>query len=459
MDASFILFLGAGKCNVVVDLPMCFVSSSLSSSSAHLTGAATQRAALRIRNAGLKECPECYRALGAYAGGRQVVPLSADLYAAIASVVPAKFHTLMKDASEATLVPNFTSDPAQLLRIGVTAPEEAGRVADYTVEVKPKSAWQPPHIVGIVVDGAAHWIEETKHRHCRYAQMLCYKRIRDSAEEAPASVAAAGLHGGASSAKGGSAPYCPNYLFRPNLSSRDGLQRLMHSPQNNLRVISYHASRKVNHPGNPETLTVEELNGIADAIDASGVLVPLAHLQLYGCAPANADALPEEIQSRSVPVLDAQLLHHWSVAQNKKDVQWIVVDVDSETLCSCTSFTDGEAYKRLSCANPRYVVPSLDYAACLDRFYVSTTAKDVSLMIAVSCRRSESEESVNDYSVLTDVPPEVGGGCFVRHSHDVYRVGVVDLDVKTHKALEYYHTHDKNITNAFMRHNNKKRGA
>ncbi|TPP46750.1 Inositol-pentakisphosphate 2-kinase family protein [Leishmania donovani] len=449
MDASFIVFLGAGKCNVVVDLPMCFVPSSLSAAS-HPTGAAAQRAALRIRDTAVKECSECYRALEAYAGGRRVVPLPADLYAAIASVVPAKYHALMHNASEATLVPNFTSDPAQLLQMDMAASDAAGRVADYTVEVKPKSAWQPPQVVGIVADGVAHWIEEAKHRHCRYAQMLRYKEVRDVAEGAPGSVASAAPHDSVRSAKMGSGPYCPNYLFRPALSSREGLQRLMHNPQNNLKVVSYHASRKGTHTGDPKTLTVEELNGIADAIDASRVLAPLAHLQLYGCAPASADASPEEAQSRSVPVLDAHLLYHWSVAQNKENVQWIVVDTDPETLCSCMSITDGDACKRPSRASPRYVAPTLDYAKCLDRFYVSTTAKDVSLMIAVSCRKSQPVAPASECAVLTNILPEVGGGCFVRRGADVYRIGVVDLDSKTHKSLAHYYMHDKVIVNAFV---------
>lgn len=458
MDASSIVFLGAGKCNVVVDLPMRLVPSSLSSAS-HPTGAATQRAALRIRNAAVKECSECYRALAAYAGRRRVVPLPADLYAAIASVVPANYHALMQNTSEATLVPNFTSDPVQLLQMDMAASDAAGRVADYTVEVKPKSAWRPPQVVGIVADGAVHWIEELKHRHCRYAQMLRYKEVRDMAEEAPASVASATPHDCVRSAQLGSGLYCPNYLFRPALSSRRGLQRLMHNPQNNLKVISYHASRKGTHPGNPKTLTVEELNGIADAIDASQVLAPLAHLQLYGCAPGSADASPEETQLRSVPVLDAHLLYHWSVAENKEDVQWIVLDTDPELLCSCTSITDENACKQASRASPRYVPPTLDYAKCLDRFYVSTTAKDVSLMIAVSCGRSQPVTHASECAVLTNVSPEVDGGCFVRRGADVYRIGVVDLDAKTHKSLYHYYMHDKVIVSAFVAGGSNKREA
>ncbi|KAG5468010.1 hypothetical protein LSCM4_01097 [Leishmania orientalis] len=455
MDAAPIRFLGAGKCNVVVDLPVSLVSGP-SSSASHPACTAAQRAALRLRNAPLKECPECYRALETYAGGRQVVPLPECLYAAIANVVPAKFHSLMRHASEATLVPNFTSDPGQLLQKGVTAPEVVDRVADYTVEVKPKGAWQPPQVVGIVVDGTTHWIDEVKHRHCRYAQMLQYKEVRDEAGGAPA-LGAAASRCSASNDKDSNATYCPNYLFRPTLSSREGLQRLMKSPQNNLKVISYHASREGKYTGDPMTLTVEEVNGIADAIDASGVLTPLAHLQLYGCAPPSADASPEEALSRSVPVLDAHLLHLWSIAENKEDVQWIVVDADPEAQCSCTSITDEDTSKPLSWANPRYVAPTLSYAACRDRFYVSTTAKDVSLMIAVSYGRGVPETSASDHIVLADVSPEVGGGCFVRHGADVYRIGVVDLDSKTHKSLEYYYMYDRNIVRAFMAHVRDKR--
>ncbi|KAG5494098.1 hypothetical protein JKF63_01933 [Porcisia hertigi] len=452
MGTSTILFLGAGKCNVVVDVPMSYVSGSLGS--ARCPGdVATQRAALRIRNAGHRECLECYRALEAFAGKRQVVGLPADLHAAIASVVPARYHALMQNASEATLLPNFTSDPAHLLKMDVTASDVAERVADYTVEVKPKSVWRPPQVVGIVVNGTAHWIGEVKRRHCRYAQMLRYKEVRGKAEEGPAPMVAPAPRGSAGSVKNGGGCYCPNYLFRPTLSSREGLQRLLRSPENNLKVISYHESRRKNeHPCNPKVLTVEEINGIADAIDASQVLAPLAHLQLYGCAPTSADALPEETPLHLVPVLDADLLHHWSTARKEDDVQWIVVDSDPETLCSCASLPDDNAAKRLCCANPRYVAPLLDYATCLDRFYVSTTAKDVSLLIAVSRSRGKPETSASGFVVVADVPPEVGGGLFLRHGSDVYRVGVVDLDAKTHKSLEHYYLHDQNIVNAFMAH-------
>ncbi|GET92437.1 hypothetical protein, conserved [Leishmania tarentolae] len=450
MDTSSIVFLGAGKCNVVVGLPMHFLSSSLNSAS-RPTGAVAHSAALRICSARVKECSECLRVLEAYAGCRRVVPLSEDLYAAIASVVPAKFHPLMQNASEATLIPNFTSDPAQLLEMDLAASGTAGRVASYTVEVKPKSAWHPPKVVGIVVDGTAYWIEEAKHRHCRYAQMLRFKKLLDEGEEDPASVSPAAPHGCVRSG-----PYCPTYLFRPSLSSREGLQRLMHNPQNNLKVISYHASRKNTHQGNPTMLTVEELNGIADAIDASQVLAPLGHLQLYGCAPASTNASLDETQSCSVPVLDVCVLYHWSTAQNKKDVRWIVVEPDMEMPCRCTSTADKDAGKQSSCASPQYMAPTLDYETCLGRFYVSTTAKDVSLMIAVSCDRNQPEASENNCTVLTGVLPEVDGGCFVRRGADIYRVGVVDLDAKTHKSLNYYYMHDKDIVNAFMAHGRSK---
>ncbi|KAG5468417.1 hypothetical protein LSCM1_02397 [Leishmania martiniquensis] len=448
MDASSIRFLGAGKCNVVVDLPMSFVSGPWASAS-HPASTPTQRGALRIRNAPLKECAECYRALETYAGRWQVVSLSADLYTAIANVVPAKFHALMHAASEATLVPNFTSDPAQLIQQDLAASEVGVRVADYTVEVKPKSAWQPPQVVGIVVEGATHWIEEVKHHHCRYAQMLRYKGVRDAAGEESVPEATTARRR-ASSAEDDMATYCPNYLFRPNLSSREGLQRLMRNPQNNLKVISYHASRKDTHTGDPVTLTVDEVHGIADAIDASGVLTPLAHLQLYGCAPSSADALPEEAQSRTVPVLDVHLLHLWSLAEDKEAVQWIVQDTDPGALCSCTSRIKEDTFKPLSRASPRYVAPTLDYATCLERFYVSTTAKDVSLMIAVSCGRGVPATSAGDRAALECISVSAGGGCFVRRGADVYRVGVVDLDTKTHKPLEHYYMHDKSILRAFM---------
>lgn len=450
MSETQIIFLGAGKANVVVDLPLADIPNAPPSL---LASAVTQRAALRIRSAAHKECAECYRALKAYAGSRHVVPLEPALYHAIEAVVPAKHLKLIKGATEATIVPNFTSDPAQLLKLDVAVGDEPGRVADYTVEVKPKSAWQQPQVIGIVVDGETFWIEEAKHRHCRYAQMLCYKEVRDEKDgEVPGAMASAPAAAEAAApAEPGSpvpAAYCPNLLFRPSLSSREGLERLLHSPQNNLKVISYHPSRASSHgDSNPKTLTLAELHGIADAVDASGVLAPLAHLQLCGCAPPSPDEPADVVASRQIPVLDVELLYRWATAKDPHAVEWMVLPADGAAECSCTAAEANN--KSLHHDEARKVRPLVDLTTCLERFYVSTTAKDVSLMVAVSSRRGEPDTS-SPCSRLTGVPAEVGG-VFVQRGVDVYRVGAVDLDDKKHKTVEHYYRHDKDIVEAFLK--------
>lgn len=437
MRESQVIFLGAGKANVVVDVPLTVIRNVPPSL---LTSAATQRAALRIRGTPHNECAECYRVLKPYAGSRHVVPLDAALYAAIEAVVPPKHVGLIKGATEATIVPNFTNDPAQLLQVDVTAGDESGRLADYTVEVKPKSAWRQPQVVGIIVDGVTYMIDPTKHRHCRYAQMLSYKEARDSKEvETPPA--------GVDHTPSPNLPYCPNFLYQPALSSRDGLRRLMCSPKNNLKVISYHPSRAQSHPGDPKVLTVAELDGIADAIDASGVLAPLAHLQLCGCAPPAKDDPADVAAAKEIPVLDVELLNRWSHAKDTEAVKWVVLASNPTALCSCTASETNNVAPTLEDA--RQVCPLLDLAACVERFYVSTTAKDVSLMVAVSSCHGSPDES-SPCCRLTATPADVGG-VFVQRGADVYRVGAVDLDDKQHKSLHHYYLHDREIVEAFVR--------
>ncbi|KPA82472.1 hypothetical protein ABB37_03533 [Leptomonas pyrrhocoris] len=446
MRDSQIVFLGAGKANVVVDLPIADLPSA--PSSLRTSAAKMQRIALRVRRAAHKECAECYRALRAYAGCRDVITLGPALYNAIEAVVPPTHRKLITGATEATVVPNFASIPAHLLRVDVTAAEARGRAVDYAVEVKPKGAWQSPQVVGIVVDGETYWVEEAKRRHCRYGQMRCYKDVRDAKkDELPATMASAPpAHTEKTSSP--SLPYCPNYLFRTSLSTREGLRRLMHSPQNNLKVVRCCPSGAQSPGGDPTmtTLTVSELCGVADAIDASGVLTPLSHLQLCGCAPPAADEPADVAADKQLPVLDVALLYRWSLAKDKDAVEWIMLPGDPAAHCSCTA---PDTFSRaLKVDEARRVRPMLDYETCKERFYVSTTARDVSLIIAVSSRRGAPDASTA-CSRLTGVPADVGG-VFVQRGPDVYRVGVVDLDDKKHKTLHHYYLHDREIVEAFL---------
>jgi hypothetical protein len=453
MVGAQIIFLGAGKANVVVDLPLHEIPNAPPPLCA--SGAATQRVAVRIRSTAHKECADCYRALKAYAGSRHVVPLPPALFKAIEAVIPPEHHNLIKGATEATIVPNFTSDPAQLLRMDLAAGDEPGRVADYTVEVKPKSAWEQPQVIGIVVDGTTYWINEAKHHHCRYAQMLIYKEARDAKkEEVHAKLRSISSTNTTELASSASSPFCPNYLFRPSLSSREGLRRLMHSPQNNLKMISHHPSRAQPHCSDPKKLTVEELDGIADAIDESGVLGPLTHLQLCGCAPPCRDEPADVVASKSIPVLDVELLYRWCMAKDKAAVEWLVLPADPAAQCSCIATKENHHHhKSVQRSEAQRVRPKLDLRTCAERFYVSTTARDVSLLVAVSSRRGEPDTSTA-WSRLTGVPAEIGG-VFVQCGMDVYRVGVVDLDDKRHKPLEHYYLHDQEIVEAFTKNKHR----
>ncbi|KPI87998.1 hypothetical protein ABL78_2934 [Leptomonas seymouri] len=442
MDGSRIVFLGAGRANVVVGLPITDIPNAPLSLR---TSVPTQWAALRIRRAAQKECSECYRALKTYAGSRHVVCLESALYAAIEAVVPPKYLKLIEGATEATIVPNFTTNPASLLRMDVTPGKEPEPAAHYTVEVKPKGVWQQPQVIGIAVNGATYWIEEAKHRHCRYTQMRSYKEVRDSTEGEVAATVPAASPARSDRESQLNSPYCPNYLFRASLSSREGLRRLMEVPQNNLKVSGYDSSRALPHRVDTKTLTMGALDGVADAIDASDVLTPLSHLQLFGCAPPAKGEPADVVAAKLLPVLDVELLYRWSLAKDKDEVEWVVLPSNPAAHCSCV---DPEANDRaLNIGIARRVHPLLDFKTCVDRFYVSTTAKDVTLMISVSSLRGVPVASV-PCSRFTDVPAEVGGA-FVLRDIDVYRVGAVDLDDKRHKSLDHYYRHDRAIVETF----------
>lgn len=434
---STIFFLGAGKCNVVVALPTTYFS--------HLPSLPSlpPSTALRIRSAVYQECHVCYAALQDFAGWRHVIPLPAALLEKIYTAVPAKYHPLMQHSTEAVLMPNFTTDPRPSISVGV---------ADYTVEIKPKAAWRRPEAVGIIADGVTYYIQSSKYYHCRYAHMQPFKQLRDGATGTAASVLS---------------PYCPNYLYRADLSSREGLRRLAVSPQNNLKVLCHHPSHRVRIEAGLQRLLVEEdeLDIIADALDASLVLPILQHLQLYGTAPQQRGCTSQGEAARSdvaeavdSMVLDIELLNRWASAQDPQSVKWLVLpplnedaERNGDVHCQCCG---GERAVGLPVTPPCFqdaspVSPPMDLKTSIERFYASTTARDVSLLVAVSLHDTNAQ---NGAAPPMDKNATSTEGVVIQVGNRLCRVAVVDLDDKQHKSLQHYAKHDASIVDAWKNH-------
>lgn len=386
---------------------------------------ATAPFVLRVSNSAQNEDEACYVALATFTGVRHVVPLPASVKADLLRAIPAKYHTLIKDSVEGALIPNFIVDPASLLRLRV---ENTSCTADWVVEIKPKAVWRQPRVVGLAVDGQLHFIHPVKRTRCRYTQMLWYKAARDG-------VAPPTSH---------HATYCPNYLFCAELSTAAGMHLLARGSKKSNNIVLLAGSRVGVGTSSWDPAV---LHGLAAAWDASGVAAPLANLQYCGVSGEKCDA-----------VLDIELLYRWANAEDPSSVAWLVDGTVTEeggaspTPCQC-----GTPLTALPTAEPSYVglPPAVDLETCVKRFYSATTARDVSVIIAISMATVPEEDG--DRKRATPAPRDVcsdeRGGVIVDYGFPngaVYRVGVVDLDDKTHKSLGHYFHLDARIVAAFV---------
>ncbi|CAD2215790.1 hypothetical protein AGDE_06179 [Angomonas deanei] len=424
MSEPLFTFIGAGQRNVV--LQVSDASKVLDSPPEELK----TNCALRISNVPPCECENCYKALKPFCGMRESVPLPEALFNEAKSVVPEKFHRLIDGATVATVVPNFSADPGRILadparQRSVTEEERKG---DYTIEIKPKSIWQRPVVVGIIVDGGEPiYIHPAKLSHCRYSQMLYYKAERDNDESLAQDVASS---------------YCPNFFYSKDLSSLEGFERLKQKAINNLKVISCHPSFKEKAAGGKvppaDVIADADLKGIADALDFSEIFQSVGALQLYGTYA--------EDYSKVTPVLDIELLYPWTQAKDKESVQWLVLPADADLPCACTS--EGYTPKTELLQQAVAQKPDITLETAIERFYCSVTAKDISLLLSRYCLRLVDPKNGVSVERIKDVLPSLGG-VFVREGEDLFRVAAVDIDEKTNKTLDHYYEYDAKIVKAF----------
>ncbi|CCW60760.1 unnamed protein product [Phytomonas sp. EM1] len=178
-NANGIVFLGSGRRNIVLGVctselqKLCILPFSKNPYEI----AFPYHVALRISDTPQRECEECARALKSFVGSRIIISMTPELRAHLSARVSPNHLVLLNSATEVMLLSNFTVNPAALLHrpcTGFPFPRAgtcAGLTADYTIEIKPKSAWRRPRVIGIEVDGQAHFLHPLKRTHCRYAMM------------------------------------------------------------------------------------------------------------------------------------------------------------------------------------------------------------------------------------------------------------------------------------------------
>ncbi|KAG8347072.1 putative Inositol pentakisphosphate 2 kinase [Trypanosoma vivax] len=431
-------FIGAGSCSVVFAF-----SEEEERELVHLLGLPVNLShfALRLSRLVTSQCPICLGALRQFVGWRCAVELTDGLRALCVDAYP-PLGTRCRDARHAELVSNFSVDPCRLWPPSVPeiGENKVGTVS-LVVEIKPKSAWKQPYVVGISVDDQIYYLHPVKLCRCRFSLMRLLKEKRECKQLATVGV--------------DHSLYCPNQmLLGDQLSIMDALLRLGQCPSNNLALISSSNDR--------DALDELDRTVVSVALKESGVFPILVNLQLYG---SNAEL--------EWPVLDIELLYRWSTARDASTVRWIVQDVHHslarEVKCSC-QMSVCERYDVMSSkifSATHLLVPPLSLEECVERFYTSTTAKDVSVLVAFSGYREPALPSpvgssfgpittgagiVSSGSVVSFGRESLHGGVMLtidRPVQGVCRVGVVDIDDKRHKPLWHYFFLDQDILEAW----------
>lgn len=433
-------FIGAGQRNAVFGLLPSFFAlagngddetpTMRSSAELQQGDGLTDMAGRVSRDLNHSECLTCVEALQKYCGVhhlRRLHPLQRDLLLAhLEAADPShiSFKQLLCDALRNAetgvammMMPNFSVNSLHFLRDLSTALCSLSRhpltaplpspTADMVIEVKPKSVWRPPEIVGIQIgDAEPIFIHPGKRSRCRFSQMQCLKRTGADMEREP--------------------PYCPNYLYRKDLSTLEGLQRLLRRPSNNLVVIA-----------GESTCSPLHCSAVAQALDASDLLPTLESLQLRGVARNTEEKshLPDH-------VLDIELLYPWTCASSDEAVFWIVEETNADLHCECVRNAPCSAMRQQEEGVRVRVAPWLSRDECVRRFYAATTARDVSIIVSLSSVSCPVEDV--DLCTACFLPGTAGSFTLTAVSGACYlcRVGVVDLDDKRRKSLKWYHERD-----------------
>lgn len=477
-------FIGAGQCNAVFGIPNSFFALNPNRSEINLGHALSsddcrdQPVACNTEKDELKrgeekwsaqeicyvagrlsphqhptECATCLAALQLYTGEHMPYVINAAQRAAFLVCLSQEpraktlsfrdeLIVLLQDFSrrvELVLMPNFLVSPLQLLH--PILEEECSAGGSLTIELKPKSAWRCPRVIGIefhtpekTLDGIdlpkVVYVHPSKRCVCRYSQMVYLKLAKQQAggrittmDEEPPSYSIKTQESGQNGQNlsfhkepmDGLPPmYCPNYLFRSDLSTLEGLRRLRARPVNNLNVFRAGARSEASSLGN------EECDMLATTLECSGVLPILESLQLSGSVSngvTERSRADSDMGDEITDVLDIELLYAWSRVSDKTQVSWLICCEDKDAMteecdavptshleCQCgevsryvgmSSDAGRESLDRKAQTHRvlkplptsyciRRVKPSLSFEESVARFHVSTTARDVSIMISAS---------------------------------------------------------------------------
>ncbi|EKG05190.1 hypothetical protein TCSYLVIO_003741 [Trypanosoma cruzi] len=387
------------------------------------------RVALRLSRAMTFACSTCDQALADFIGFRHEISLTDELRKCCAATVSLSLQEHCRGAGHAHIIPNFAINPAVLIG--------NGRGSRWlVVEIKPKGVWRPPRVVGILVDGVEYYIHPVKLYQCRFSLMQLLKYERRGTGVAPP--------GDSSTA------YCPNMLLIGDQPSiKKGIRHLIRYPANNFRLFFTENSSG--------EISDADLDDLSKALHESGILKVLENLQLCGCG-SHSDW----------EVLDIELLYRWSTAREISNVQWIVRELDASSLkveCACQSgiierWTDEGRIKDIS---TRFIAPPIGLKECINRFYASATAKDVSVLVSLlNGNTMDAAATSPAVGGPTGSRPRLEltqwkslyGGVFVDFGFpnaSICRVGAVDVDAKVHKSLSHYFILDKKVLAAWER--------
>ncbi|ESL07785.1 hypothetical protein TRSC58_04522 [Trypanosoma rangeli SC58] len=388
------------------------------------------RFALRLSKPITFACLTCEQALAGYVGFRHEISLTEELVKSCAAAASSSLRQHFEGAGHANLIPNFAINPVLLM---------GGRRGSQwlAVEIKPKGVWRSPRVIGIVVDGVGYYINPVKLHQCRFSLMQVFKR-----EQRRAGMA---LPGETDSV------YCPNMLLLGDQASvAAGLRQLIRCPANNFRFIP--VEDPLGEIGDAE------LEDLSTALHESDVLKVLANLQLYGSGG------PSDWE-----VLDIELLYRWSCARDMSSVRWIVRESEASAFlnveCACQRGIHAAAMDegQTEDITLHLLTPPMGLRECIDRFYVSTTANDVSVVVSLS--KGNAATAAGPATAVDGLTgsrrslelaqwKSLYGGVFVDFgfpSASILRIGVVDIDAKLHKSLQHYFEFNKDILAAWER--------
>jgi hypothetical protein len=277
----------------------------------------------------------------------------------------------------------------------------------WSFELKPKWSSRPQihRVTSAHVDLTVHPV---KLQHERFALMQAYKARK------------AVLKGKMFA----TSRYSPEQLFTGQfVLIRESLQALRESPQNNLRVRYVDGEAEHSRVVDLTLVPAEVLDSVATLLAMDDVLQTVRRLQEYGRHGIT--------DSGGLPVVDVELL------------QGLMVSGEASL---AFHYTDGSVVTR-------EWTPTLA-EECLDAFYVSTTAKDASIVVqlsAMGCGPSATWAPVLDTHHTTPaagsqwIASDEGGAL-----HGSGALFVLDLDSKKHKPLQWYHDRDQAILSAFL---------